>query len=300
MKESTKNRLMDELRSGQYCYNASARNPKYLDQLFEIYLEEEIDSASQFINTFNVSSCRDLEFYKFVLDNIDAFKINSLVLRQHASNSAEELLAYDAAFAINRHTRHLQKYDIKNRQKFVDITDAVVGDGRLLDVGSGGELPLSSLLFARDRGKITSMDNFCLYWRSLGFLKKIGVDAKSEYLTDETDLSAYDVIVGQRPCSAINPIVTKCANSDEKEYFIEMCDCASPKGGMEGFVNYLKEKDERLKSIMLKKIDRNTFIYGVNNVSGATSTHTVYITNSEKHPDDILEIVAENNGCLGK
>ena len=36
-------------------------------------------------------------------------------------------------------------------------------------------------------------------------------------------------------------------------------------------------------------------IYAINDVDGATSADTVYITNSDKHVDDILEIIAEHN-----
>lgn len=292
MKESTRLRLEEELKSGQYCYSANFRNPKYIDQLFEIYLEEEVDNVDQFLDTFNVKSCRDLEFYQFVMQNIDYFKINNFVLRQHGSKSAEDLVAYDTAFAINRHTRHLQKFEIRNRKKFVNIASEVTRDGYLLDVGGGGDLPVSSLLFADKLGEISAMDNFMSYWKNLGFLKKMNVQAKSEYFSDETDITAYDRLVGQRPCSAIIPIVKKCANSDDKEYFIEMCDCASPRKGMMGFVEYLKEKDGRLKSIMVKYVHGGR-VFLANDVTDATSSDTIYITNSDKHVDDILATVVD-------
>lgn len=294
MKNSTKQLLESELQSGMYRFNVGIRPIKSISQLFEMYLEEEMDSVDQLLETYRSRNLRESDFYKFVIEHFEDFQIDSSVLKTYCTSNAMSILSNELSNAMYRRTKYLGMFLMKDKKDFVKLTNKIVRPGHLLDVGSGTEMPVSSLLFARDRGCIASMDKFKTNWTDLGFLKKMGIDAKSEYFSDETDCSSYDVIVGQSPCSAISHIVNKCANSDEKEYFIRMCDCASPRNGMEGFVEYLKEKDSRLQSIMIKSTDSGK-IYLPNNVSGATGRDTVYISNTDKHIDDLMEIVIENN-----
>lgn len=294
MKNSTRLLLERELQSGMYRYNVGINPVKTISQLFEIYLEEEINSVTHLLETFESKSLNELDFYKFVLDHVEDFGIDSSVIKDYCAIDARNLLINEMGSAIHLRTRYLNKYMLRDKQKFVNIANNIVRPGKLLDVGSGAEFPVSSILFAKERGSVSSMDKFETYWKSLGFLKKLGVEAKSEYFGDKTDVSPYDIIVGQKPCSAINHIVNKCADSDKKEYFIEMCDCESPRNGMEGFVEYLKEKDSRLQSIVVKPTDNSKKIYLPNVMSGITGRDIVYITNSDKNINDLVEIVMDN------
>ena len=65
------------------------------------------------------------------------------------------------------------------------------------------------------------------FYLSLQALKNMNVKGITEYFTNETDTSDYDLIVGRAPCSAIKPIVVACKKSN-KPYIILLCDCALP------------------------------------------------------------------------
>lgn len=306
MKIETQKRLEEELKSGKYCYE-TLKSLSYLDflkkkdvnRLFEIYLQEEIDSVDELFEAFTHKHIEKLEFYQFVMSHIDDFKISSEVLTEQAIETPEQLLRNDVARATGKIISTLfMKGFIDGKQKFVDMAKAITRNGRVLEVGSGTSLPISSLLFARDLGEVASMDHFNNNWDSLDFFKKLNVNAISEYFTKDTNIEDYDTIVGQHPCDAIIPIVERLANSDERDYFIDMCDCAAPSGGLNEFVAYLSGKDSRLQSVAIKRQPlTRKYEYHLNGVpDNCLSSDTVYITNSTMHPDDILAKVIEIDG----
>lgn len=305
MKENTRLRLEEELRNGKYLYNYDILNsPDFLEffegngtlrRLFEIYLEEEIDDVDTFFKIFTNKSGREIDFYHFIMSHIDDFQISKKYLEE-VDTTPEEVLSHDAIMASKKVIGALPKGYVRNKQKFVNIAKSIIRSGRMLEVGSGTDIPVSSMLFAKELGEISSMDKFHNHWSCLDFFKKLKINAIDGFFTNDTDIKNYDVIVGQHPCDAIIPIVEKLGNSDEKEYFIEMCDCASPSGGMSGFLMYLKNKDKRLQSVLVKNNHlTKQYEYYLNSLPFMSYSDTLYITNAAMHPDDILAKVVEEN-----
>lgn len=91
---------------------------------------------------------------------------------------------------------------------------------KLLDVGAG-MVPLSSILMADDGMQVSTMDKLIT---PEGLLDNYNLKGYSEYFTSDTDISKYDVVVGNRPCSAIPKIVENCARQN-KGYLISLCGC---------------------------------------------------------------------------
>jgi len=302
MKEKTKARLEMELKSGNYSYEV--KNPrdfmefirrKKVSDLFEIYLCEEFDNVDDFFATFTHKSGSDLEFYRFIMSHVDDFEISDKVLKENGFEKPEFLLHRDTVNAVSKAISTIYiPGEISEKQKFVDMAKSLTRKGKVLEVGSGVILPVTSLQFARDLGEVTSMDKFSDRWTSLDFFRKMKINPIEGYFTMDTPIGDYDTIVGQEACSAIIPIVNRLGNSDNQDYFLQVCDCGCPnQGSLYDFLNYLKSKDKRLKSVATKsEPGTNKIIY----TTDGSPTHKIdrlFVTNSSMHQDDVLEKVSE-------
>ena len=290
MKALTREILDKELLSGGYVYT---KNPKAIQQLFEKYLEIEIDSKEELFKAFRLEKCVDSDFFKYVIQNMDSFEVSSKVLEREEVESVSKLLGDEAVKQIRRMFVPCFEHIVKDQQKFVNIVNEVLSYASILDVGSSASLPLSSLLFTELCNNVSSMDQFSHEWMSTKFLEKLHLDIRDGYFNNNTDITQFDAVVGNSPCSAIIPMVDKCANDEHSEYFIRICSCCSPRNGVAGFVQYLKEKDRNLKAI----VSRTNYKDNVNNCFVARNDDIfndldiVYVTNSHKHEDDIIDVV---------
>lgn len=106
---------------------------------------------------------------------------------------------------------------------FVKLAESLYDNkqSKILDVGSGG-IPLSSFLFTTSFEDVYSMDKFLL---SNDFLKAQNITPINDYFDSTTNVTNYDYVVGQCPCSAIPYIIQNCAK-ENKPYFIELCNCS--------------------------------------------------------------------------
>lgn len=111
------------------------------------------------------------------------------------------------------------------QQQFAEIVSELSGTNvTILDVGAG-DIPYSSILLGDTKTSVSAMDRKFEF--SPETLQRLNVDTKRQYFTEGTDLSQYDLVVGQRPCSAIEKMVKECVKQN-KPYFIELCNCHIP------------------------------------------------------------------------
>ena len=298
MKQSTKDYLISELGTGNYQYSVEGNRTR-LNDLYRKYLEAESDSVDRFVS-LNVIETGHCEDYKdFMLQNTNLFNISDDIveIRKHKypdkqaidTITAESILEKDIISSIHNYRIYL--WNLEWARDFVSIVNGVVESEHILDVGSGNKIPLSSLLLTKYYDKVSSMDSFSRFWKDISVFKKLGVDVIDEYFTIDTDITPYDAIVGSAPCGAIKPIVESCAETDDKEYMIFMCDCCSPRNGLTGFVEYLRDKDSRLSAFSVRRQDekgKKKEVVRVQDEELREWWDEVYITNSTKHQDDIM------------
>ena len=120
--------------------------------------------------------------------------------------------------------RHISRSDnVNSTYEFVRLAETLYDDksATILDVGAGG-IPLSSFLFTTSFDEVYSMDKFLL---SEDYISAQGVHPINAFFKSDTNISAYDYIVGKCPCSAI-PHIVKNSVKENKPYFLELCDCS--------------------------------------------------------------------------
>ena len=94
------------------------------------------------------------------------------------------------------------------------------------------------------------MDKFLL---STTALKKLGINGIDTMFDENTQVSQYDFVVGQCPCSAIENMVINSAK-ENKPYFIELCKCnldsiAARDGAYRNWQELLPEYDSQIKFV---------------------------------------------------
>ena len=306
MKESTRQLLEDELRSGNYAYETLTNPENFFEfinkqkdfkQLFELYLVSEFDDIDTFFTTFCHKQLQDLEFYKFIIDHTDDFRITAKVLEDNAFSSPEYLLLRDISRATSKVVGQLySKGIVESKQAFIDIVLRIAGKGNLLEIGSGQDLPLTSLIFARELGHISSMDKFYPYWSSLDFFRKMGINATSGFFDENTNISAFQTITSQHACHGAVAVIDRLANNGgEQIYFQEMCDCPSTAEDdkMTNLLSHLRRKDSNLKSIAIKRTQLGQTECHVNGLDNDDGLLHTFVTNSPMHVDDIAQIICD-------
>ena len=222
------------------------------DHLYGIDSEYNVERLFRIYSELNISSFNDLyrdhkDFYNFIISNIDNFRG---ITRTDDGKLPNEV--YRTVKASARHlynildsirSKHYSDYH-KDQEKFVKLIEDTINSSRpkILEVGSGS-IPYSSILLAHDIGRISSMDHFALSTKSL---EKLDITAYNRFFTNNEDISNYDLIIGQRPCSAISDIVTTCTNA-KKSYLLQLCGCNSPTKLPSGWIEYLSDIDPSIK-----------------------------------------------------
>jgi len=203
----------------------------------------ELDALKEYMSShvYGVSADYDMNALYKMFCSATVFSIQDLFLSPRKFNAFVReninLIRREDGFTTNERLIRLLEGKVKilenklktfcglTQQQFAEIiTDLVGKENKILDVGAG-DFPYSSILLGENFQNVSSMDS--KFELSPETLARLNVSTKEEYFSTNTDLSGYDVIVGQRPCSAIAHMVTECAKQN-KPYFIELCNCHIP------------------------------------------------------------------------
>lgn len=236
MKNSTKEIIISELKS--HAYSSDEWEDYSLSGLFNTYLSEEVEGIEDLTHGMG-------EFVDFVLQNFDIMDKGELegkndvekysYLKSDLQSLTKDFLPFD--------TNNSKVY-LDEQMKFANIVNSFVDpSAKILDVGCG-KIPMSSLILAESRGgNVVAMDKSIIMPNDL--MQSLGVSIRKEMLTSDTPLDDIDIVVGNKPCSAIEPIV-----KSGRDYLIKLCDCYAPngdKGGVENWREKLKALDLRIK-----------------------------------------------------
>ena len=211
-----------------------------VENLFRIYSKLEINSFADLYKDHK-------SFYTFVLKNANRFndiehtKDGNIPPEMFRTIKASARHLYFTMDSIKN--KYYSDYH-KDQEKFVKLVEDIIDSSRpkILEVGSGS-IPYSSILLAHDIGRISSMDHFAISAKSLD---KLYITPYNRFFTNNEDISNYDLIIGQRPCSAISDIVTTCTNA-KKSYLLQLCGCNSPTKLPSGWIEYLSDIDPSIK-----------------------------------------------------
>ena len=238
MKESTKKLLDSELDTKFYSLFGSKKGDKVesysLRDLFEKYLSSEITSLDDLFK-----SSEDFKEYITAVPNF--LKMDSPSATIFYETLMCMLNNYDFWTTV-----YDSKTDIGKYHQFVDAVDLLIPDKdkSVLDVGAS-PMPYTSFLLAKKFKSVTAMDFSPNVFGS--YFKNLGVDFKNQYLKPDTDVTAYDTMVGRHPCGAIETIISMCSGG-KKPYFIELCNCEFSGDRYEQIISHLKHKDKYLRS----------------------------------------------------
>lgn len=240
MKNSTKDIIISELKS--HAYSADEWEEYSLSGLFNKYLNGEVETSEDLTHGMS-------EFVEFVLDKFDDMDKSELEGYKDAEKYA--YLKSD----LQSLTKDFLPFDTKNstiyleeQVRFAGIVGAFVDPKtKILDVGAG-KIPMSSIILAESRdGNVVAMDKSIILPDDV--MERLGVETRREMFTENTQLDDIGIIVGNKPCSAIEPIV-KIASRSGMDYIIKLCDCYAPngeKGGVESWQETLRTLDPRIK-----------------------------------------------------
>lgn len=239
MRKETERNLFNELKRHAY----STVGEYDLDRLFDVYTSTEIQ---KFEDLFETSIQKD--FKDFLVENIELMR--GLERDENGRVTAGKIktirsLACKKTFPLQMLTHYIYNELKEEQESYVELVEHIIGKQKtnLLDVGSG-QVPYSSFLLAKDNvGTIHSMDKFGISKESI---KRLGVLPHDEYFYSTMPIKNYDIIVGNKPCSAIPHIVSACVKN-KKPYLIKLCPCEAPGYKIEGWKEYLPILDEKIK-----------------------------------------------------
>lgn len=237
MKALTYINLKNELKNHDYGFYG-----KYtIEHLFKVYTTTEITNYGDF---FNISKT---DFREFVEENIGDFAGITRDSNGKISNEdfrvVKQLAQQISAYLGVINSKHMDYYR-RGQEDYVRLVEHYLGNYKpnTLEVGSG-KIPYSSILLARILGGITSMDKFVV---SDETLRSIDINPEDSYFKAGTDVSEYDFVTGNKPCSAIEPIVSSCVVA-KKPYIIKLCPCDAPNQKLENWPRILKKYDKHIK-----------------------------------------------------
>ena len=200
--------------------NFRQRNQGLCDDLYDLFKE------------FSKTEVECFEDFKNLPEKFGKFVISCSDLLGKFGECVPQDKLIRAAFLVKRMiNNHINdRINSFDQQSFVWLVEDLLGSTHksVLDVGPG-LIPYSSILFGKDFDKVDAMDKY--FWVSDEALKKLNVNAHSNYLTKDTSVDDIDIIVGRMPCSAIDTIVYLSTKYDKK-YFIQTCDCEMPSPDM--------------------------------------------------------------------
>lgn len=183
-------------------------------------------------------------FYDFCNYNIDFILDKFNIENKEQSKKLILAEAKHLCFRLESLTSKYYESYHKEQEYFVKLVETLVGNDpcSILEVGSG-DVPYSSILLGRSLNNISSMDKFIISNESL---EKLGITPFDQYFSNETNVDNYDIVVGQKPCSAIIPIVKNCANSNTP-YFLQLCECNAPTRDLSSWKEVLSLYDPNIK-----------------------------------------------------
>lgn len=240
MKNETAELILSSIKSHAYC--SDDWEEYSLNGLFDEYLRQEVWSSDDLTHGMG-------EFVEFVLDNFDTMDKSELeggsnaekysYLKSDLQSLTKDFLPLDTRNSL----AHLEE-----QLKFVGVINGLVEpSAKILDVGCG-KVPMSSILLAEARGGgVVAMDKSIILPSDV--MERLGVETRKEMFDEDVNLDGIELIVGNKPCSAIEPIV-KMASERGMDYVLKLCDCYAPngdKGGVENWQETLKAEDSRIK-----------------------------------------------------
>lgn len=235
MKKATELALYRELKYGEMSYTD-------IDKLFDIYTKLEVYTIEDLIRDHS-------DFHSFIKDHMDFF-----ILEEGDENIISKC-AFDKLrdFKLIAN-KYYGSYRL-HQEEFVSAIKKLVGgdkSAKILEVGSGG-VPYSSILLGMDGYNIYSMDNFNI---SEKCLERFNVKSYRQLFNAKTSVKDYDIVVGRRPCSAIEHIVTNCSR-DNVDYYLRLCSCNAPGGVFESWKTVLSELDSNIRY-------KHSYVYNFN------------------------------------
>ena len=247
MKESTRQKLLEEIskpKGDRYFYQVA-------DDLFRVYINNEFDNIS------HITDILHNELVYFVKENRDKFEFGKDSFAW--AGFITELLK--SLNYIDCYKTTWFKVALRENEVFAKIVLGVLDKNgttgeSVLEVG-GGKIPYSSMLIADKKPYIHTMDNLLL---ANDCLARVNVIGHNEMFGRDSEITSYDMVVGQRACSAIENIVIRSV-FEKKGYVLELCDCHSPDKSVEGYFEYLKslDKDIHLQEVVLNNGTANYF-----------------------------------------
>lgn len=178
-----------------------------LFEIFKKYADKEIKEISDIVD-------RGQDFIRFI-------KKNQKKLLKEASLYGCETFEddfIDVDYALNLFSKPNRS---EENYAFAELINYFTGvNDKILDVGAGA-IPYSSILLAKKDKDVTAMDKLMF---SEALLKKFGVGANDGLFEEDTDISGFDYVVGNRPCGAIGQMVENCKQQN-KAYIINLCHC---------------------------------------------------------------------------
>ncbi len=200
-----------------------------IDRLFDIYTTIEVTTIDDLFKDHS-------DFRSFIIDNIEFFDLEE---------DSDKGLISSVAYLKLRCFRILSNKFFKThrgyQETFAKEVEELVGRDKsvkILEVGSG-EIPFSSIILGNDGYDVTTMDDFFV---SPECLAHFNVKSFRQLFNDTTRVKDYDIVVGRRPCSAIESIVASCKR-DNIPYFMKLCGCKSPTGNISGWRPILTSLD---------------------------------------------------------
>ncbi len=224
------------------------RNSYNIPEAFMIFADREVENEQdlKFAAT---------DFCAFLFEHPEYFNVDSL---------------QDLCFAIPEtimffHAEIECALDPREKSEFVSAVRELLVNGektKTLDVGAG-VIPLGSMMLARDNSNISAMDKFRI---SDGLIQKFNVTPRNEYLTADTDVGGYDMLIGNTPCGATIDMIKAAVNYDRK-YFIRFCTCGLPQDKeaqrpAKDWMNQLRAIDPRIRIFTSKSHYRPHEYYG--------------------------------------
>lgn len=231
MKKTTLNFLTNELLAHTY---HTIGNDYDLNRLAKIYVACEI-------NEFGDLFVKHSDYIEFVLKNSNLFVYNDYKERKFLRAMAYASIR-DLALLYNKYARFEKERKESYAKRVIEISKSL--GGSVLDVGAGTAVPYSSLVMAQSLDGVTTIDKGFLLPNDC--LERLNVAPRNEYFSLETEIDEFGLVAGQRPCSAINAVVEKCAK-ENKPYYLTLCNCNAPNGKIENWFSILKALDKNIK-----------------------------------------------------
>ena len=204
--------------------HAFGQNGDYtLFNLFKDFADREITTVGDII------TC-GTSFMDFINKNKKhILKEASYVMYEELDEFEDDMIEIDYALDVLRRINRKQENDA-----YVGLVNYLTGkNDRVLDVGAGA-IPFSSMKLASRKNNVSVMDRLLFSDNLLS--KKFNLAANDEMFTKNTDVSNYDVLVGNRPCGAIGEMV-ESAKKENKGYIINLCHCDAKKFAKENGIN---------------------------------------------------------------